>query len=318
MQKKYWIVIITTILVAALITIVTIVATEKKPAFTEPTKIKIAATFYPLAYVAEQIGGNFVEVENITPPGSEPHDFEPTPKDITTIYKSDLFIINGQGVDAWAEKIIPQLIENNTAVIRMDDYITKITAAESDHEHDTHPEEATEYDPHFWLDPTNVALEADIIADKLIAIDSTHAKEYNHNRELFKKKLAALDANYQTGLATCKSREIVTTHNAFGYLAKRYNLITFYVLGLSSEEDPSPKRIAEIARLAKAKQINYIFFEAAVNEKLSQTIAQEIGAQTLVLHPIESLNKEEIAAHYDYFSIMDQNLRNLKTALLCP
>lgn len=315
MHKKYWIAAIIIILIA---TIIKIATTKQTATFTDSTKIKIAATFYPLAYIAEQVGGSYVEVENITPPGAEPHDFEPTPKDITTIYQADLFIVNGQGVDAWAEKIIPELIAKNSATVRMSDHIEKITAAETDHEHEQEAhEETTEYDPHFWLDPNNMAAEADIIADQLIAIDSAHAKEYNQNRELFKQKLAALHTAYQTGLATCASREIITTHNAFGYLAKQYNLITFYILGFSPEEEPSPKRIAEVAQLAKDKQIRYIFFEGTVSEKLSQTIAQEIGAQTLVLNPIESLSKEQAGNNEDYISVMTQNLQNLKTALVC-
>lgn len=316
MQKKYWIAAIIVILIA---TIIKITTTEPATNFTSPNKIKVAATFYPLAYIAEQIGGDYIEVENITPPGTEPHDFEPTPKNIAAIYQANLFILNGQGVDAWAEKILSELTAKNTTVIRMSDHIEKITLAETDHEHehDTH-EEAPEYDPHFWLDPNNMATEADVIADKLIAIDSTHAKEYNHNRDVFKQKLAALHAAYQTGLATCASREIVTTHNAFGYLAKRYNLITFYILGLSPEEEPSPKRIAEVSQLAKDKQIHHIFFEGSVSQKLSETIAQEVGAQTLVLSPVESLSKEQASTNQDYISIMNQNLRNLKTALVCP
>ncbi len=299
---------------ATITALAVIVVLYKQPSPTKNSpsdKVNIVASFYPLAYFAQNIGGEYVNVVNITPPGAEPHEFEPTPRDIAKIYEARLFLLNGHGVDVWGEKITPELQTKNVTVVKMSDYLEELKNTDPD-------SEDLQYDPHFWLDPTNAAKEADIIADALIKIDSTHAKEYNQNRDAFKKQLLQLDQEIQSGLASCKSREIITTHDAFGYLANRYNLTTFHILGLSPEEESSPKQIAAVANLAREKNIKYIFFETAVDYKLSQTIANEIGAQTLVLNPIESLPKEDIQNGQDYISIMRNNLQNLKNALLCP
>jgi zinc transport system substrate-binding protein len=313
MPKKYWVtggLIALTVLIINMLLTIKMILPGPEATVNQPVKINVVATFYPLADFAAQVGGQYVTVTNITPPGAEPHDFEPSPKDIAKIYGAKLFITNGYGADAWAEKITPQLESNQVAVIKMSDHVGALKNTDPDLS-------GTEYDPHFWLDPINASTEVDVIANALIQIDSAHTKEYNQNRNSFKQKLLELDQEFQTGLAHCKSRTIVTTHNAFGYLAKRYNLQTQHILGLSPEEEPSPKKIAEISNVAKQQNIKYIFFETIIDQKLSRTIAQEIGAQTLVLNPIEGLLPEEIKNNKNYLTIMKDNLTNLKTALIC-
>lgn len=270
--------------------------------------LQTTASFYPLAFLTERISGNLATITNVTPPGIEPHDFEPTSPDVAKIYGSKLFIFNGNGVDAWAEKLAPQLENYHVTVIKMSDRIESLKPS-------SESEEGS--DPHFWLDPINMSTQTDIIADALIQIDPANTEEYNKNRAALKLDLAELDTEYKNGLANCQLHEIVTSHNAFAYLAKRYNFNTFHILGLSPEEDPSPKNIAEIIDVAKNKNIKYIFFETMASPKLSQTIAQEIGATTLVLHPIEGLSGEDISNNKDYLQLMRENLTNLRTAMLC-
>ncbi len=302
-NKKYWLL---GALLALVLIIWKILSAPTMPSQTNsPDKLNITASFYPLAYIAQNIGGNLINVTNITPPGMEPHDFEPSPTTIAKIYNSKLFIFNGGSIDAWAEKIKLDLETQGTATIEM--------AFET---RDVLPD-PKKIDPHLWLDPTIMSREADIIADALIKIDSKHAEEYNRNRDVLKRKLAELDNEYKSGLTNCQVREIVTSHDAFGYLANRYNFTTFHILGLSPEEDPSPKKIAEISKLAKSKNIQYIFFETMASPKLSQTIANEIGAHTLVLNPIEGLLPQDTKTNEDYISIMRKNLTNLKTAMVC-
>lgn len=270
--------------------------------------LQTSASFYPLAYLMERISGNLAIVANITPPGIEPHDFEPTSPDVAKIYGSKLFVFNGNGVDAWAEKLAPNLENYHVTVIKMSNHVESL---ESSSDSEEGP------DPHFWLDPISMSAQTDIIANALIKIDPTNAEEYNKNRNTLKLDLAQLDTEYKNGLASCQLREIVTSHNAFTYLAKRYNFNTFHILGLSPEEDPSPKKIAEVIDLAKNKNIKYIFFETMANPKLSQTIAQEIGATTLVLNPIEGLSGEDINNGKNYLGVMRENLTNLRTAMIC-
>jgi len=272
-------------------------------------KIKITASFYPHADFAKNIGGDLVDVTNVTPAGAEPHDYEPTPRDIARVYDSRLFIINGNGVDGWGEKIAGELKNRGVTVVNMSDILLPIK--------NNDPQENRPYDPHYWLDPLNAQKEADVIADALIKIDSAHEKEYNKNRDAFKFRLSELDKQYSSGLAVCERKEIVTAHNAFNYLANRYNLSTLYILGFSPDAEPSSQVIAEISTQAKQRGVKYIFFETLVDPGLAQTIAGEIGAQTLVLNPIEGLTNEDISQGKDYISIMKENLSNLRIALQC-
>jgi len=273
-------------------------------------KISVVASFYPLADFAKNVGEDLVRVIATTPAGAEPHDYEPTPQDIAAAYQARVFIYNGNGLDAWADKIAPELARRGVTIIRMADHLDSLKTSAGENAGEP-------YDPHFWLDPVNARKEADIIAEALINTDPAHESVYRQNNERFAGELMQLDQEYMAGLAGCRIREIVTSHNAFNYLAKRYNLTTLYILGLSPDEEPSPQTMARVADIAKAKRIEYIFFETLLNPKLSETIAREIGARILTLNPIEGLTNEELKAGKNYISVMKDNLANLRTALAC-
>src|ERR1051326_8173922 len=272
-------------------------------------KLDVVASFFPLADFAKNVGGDYVSVTNITPAGAEPHDYEPTPQDIAKVYNAQLFIMNGNGVDAWGEKIQSDLESKGVTVVKMSDHLDSLK--------NNTPDENLQYDPHFWLNPVNAEKEVDLIADGLIKVDPSHKAEYNQNRENYKKQLADLDQEYKTGLSMCQQHLIVTSHNAFNYMANQYGLSTLYILGLTPDAEPSPKTIADVVNVAKQKNIKYIFFESLVSPKLAQPIASEVGAQTLELNPIEGFTDEEIANGKNYISQMKANLANLKIALEC-
>ncbi len=299
--KKYWLIAILLTLTFIVFKILSVPKTIEQPVSTD--KINITTSFYPLAYLAEKISGNRGLVTNITPAGTEPHDFEPTPRDMAKIYQSALFIFNGGGIDSWAEKF-QNNIKVKPANILIVNMINELT-------------QTNKSNPHFWLDPTIMSQEAEIVLGALIKIDSKHAEEYTNNWQKLKNDLSELNQEYQSGLSNCALREIITSHDAFGYLASRYNFTVSHILGISPEEDPSPKKIAEIADLARSKNLKYIFFETMASPKLSQTIANEIGASTLVLDPIEGLLEQDSKNNQDYISIMRSNLANLKTAMIC-
>ncbi len=261
--------------------------------------IKITASFYPLAEFARQVGGDRVEVINITPAGVEPHDFGPTPKDVATLFLSKVFIFNGAGFDPWAEKLKPDLEQKGVTVVNMSKYFDVMD------------------DPHIWLDPVLAKKEVEVIKDALVRVDPSNNSEYTNNAARYVEQLSILDDKYKNGLASCEIRDAVASHAAFGYLAKRYNINVISIAGISPEKEPSPKRMAEIAQLAKQKNIKHIFFETLVNPKLSETIAREIGAKTLVFNPLEGLTNKEISAEKNYISVMEKNLENLRVALIC-
>jgi zinc transport system substrate-binding protein len=285
---------------------------SKKNGVKTQSKLKITTSFYPLAEFTRIIGGEFVDVRNITPPGAEPHDYEPSPQDIVAVQNSLIFVMNGNGLDAWGDKMEGELKKKGVIVIKMSDQMNSIeNTAEGKQSQKT-------ADPHFWLDPTNVMKEVKVVRDAIIKTDSSHTEVYNQNGELYLKKLQILDEKFKVGLSTCKKNEIIVSHNAFNYLAKRYGLTTFYISGLSPDEEPSPKRLADIANLARDKKISYIFFETLVSPKIATTIAQEVGAKTLVLNPFEGLTPDEVRAGKNYISVMEENLIHLRTALECP
>lgn len=309
-QKPVTIAVFVIAIIAILIYLAYTRGLKQTPLQGNEKKVQVVASFYPLADFTKNIGGDYVEIKNITPAGSEPHDYEPTPQDIVAVYNAKLFIYNGNRIDAWADKIVDDLKKQGVTVIKMSEYVESLKIMETD-------SELGEYDPHFWLDSILVQTEVDAIADALIAVDGEHKDEYLKNKEKFKNELSLLDQEFRSGLARCKLHEIITSHNAFSYLARRYSLSTLYILGLSPDEEPSSGRIAQIADIAREKNITHIFFETLLSPKLANTIATEIGAKALVLNPIEGLTDQEIGEGKDYISVMRDNLTNLKIALQC-
>lgn len=285
--------------------------------------ITVVGSFYPLAHFAEQVGGDRVTVINITPAGTEPHDFEPTPQDIATIQAAKLFLINGSGLDTWAEKIEPDLANKSVRILKMSNVVDLIENPTDDEHIDEHANEQvdehteTATDPHFWLDPTLAQKQVAAIADALAEIDPANADYYQNNAEAYQQQLANLDEQYTSGLATCAKREVITSHTAFGYLAKRYNISVHAISGLSPEQEPSTKQLSELTELAREENINYILFETLVSPRLAETLANEIGAETLVFNPLEGLTEDELHAGATYVSVMENNLQTLRTALEC-
>jgi zinc transport system substrate-binding protein len=270
-------------------------------------KLRVAASFYPLAHFAEQVGGGHVAVENIMPPGAEPHEYEPTPRDIKEIWQSNVFLYHGGGLEPWAEKVGVQVSAEGVLTLRMTDHFNLVPAGEG----------SDRLDPHIWLDPLLAWKEAEAIRDVFIRADHAREEAYTKNCTAFTDALYVLHRNYEIGLASCKRREFVVTHDAFGYLARRYGLTAYAVSGLSPEEEPSARKLAGLARLAREKEIRYIFFEVLASPRLAETIAREVGAGTLVLNPLGGLTKEEMEAGKTYISVMEENLRNLRLALEC-
>lgn len=268
--------------------------------------IKVVATFYPLSSIAEGVAGDAADVSSIVPNGVEPHDYEPSSHDVIAIHEAEVFLMNGAGMDAWAEKLKPELEASGVRVVTMSDYAELIAGSDSG-----------SYDPHIWLDPVVAEKFAVAVRDALSAADPAHFPAYRKNAETVSAKLSALDKAYRGTLLSCAKRGIIISHDACTYLARRYGFTVYAIAGLSPEAEPSPRRIAELADFAKKENIRYIFFETLVSPKVSKTLAGEIGAETLVFDPIEGLSPEGERSGADYFSIMTENLQNLATAMGC-
>jgi zinc transport system substrate-binding protein len=288
-------------------------------------KVHITATFYPLADFARQVGGDKVTVTNITPTGTEPHDFDPSPRDIIKIRESQVFVYSGSGFEPWADKVVPDL--EDPIVVSASKGIELLPATE-EHEHEGEEEHEDEEeheeehhhdsvnDPHFYLDPVLDQKAVQNIADGLSKADPANKDYYQKNADAYIAELKDLNEEYEAGLETCGSRDIVTSHAAFAYLAKRYDLNQVAISGIA-EEEPSAARLAEVAKFVNKHHVKYIFFEELVSPRLSETIARETGAKTMVLNPIEGLTSDQKESGEDFISLMKNNLANLRKALAC-
>lgn len=271
-------------------------------------KIQVVASFYPLYFFSSQIGGNKADVTNIVPAGAEPHDYEPTAQDLAKIENSKLLVLNGGGLEAWGNDIQKNLDAKKTTIIVAGEGLTTQQVTENGE---------TGTDPHVWLDPSLAEKMVDNIVRGFMQADPTNKDYYQSNATMLKSKLAGLDTAYKQGLSNCVEKNIITSHAAFGYIATTYGLNQVPIAGLSPDAEPSPQQLADIVKFAKDNNVKYIFFESLVSPKLSQTIATEVGAQTLVLNPIEGLSDEELAQGKTYLTVMQDNLANLQTALQC-
>ena len=281
---------------------------EVSPRTSQSQKLSVVASFYPLYFFSQQIGGDKANVTNIVPAGAEPHDYEPTPQDMVRMEKSQLIILNGGGLEAWGESMKKNIDTKNVTVVVAGEGLTMQKMMEDDH---------TVIDPHVWLDPPLAEKMVEKIAQEFERVDSANAEYYRSNADALTSKLGDLNRAYVQGLSSCTEKNIITSHAAFGYLAAEYGFDQVSIAGLSPDAEPSPSQLADIVQFAKANNVRYIFFESLASPKLSQTIATEVGAQTLVLNPIEGLSDDEISKGKDYFSVMYDNLKNLQTALRC-
>ena len=264
-------------------------------------KLSVAASFYPLAFFASEIGGDNVDVFTVTPAGAEPHDYEPTVADIIKIQGSRVLLLNGGNFEPWAKRVEQNIDPNRTHVVVVGDGLFASGTA----------------DPHLWLSPPVAKQMVDTIAGALTAAGPLHEPDFRANANTLKRKLDELDIAYREGLAHCKAYDIVTSHAAFGYVAAAYGLRQIPIAGLSPDAEPSPRQLADIADFVRTNNIQVIFFENLVSPKLAETVANEIGATTMVLDPLEGLSEHDRMAGEDYFTKMRQNLSNLETALSC-
>ncbi len=271
-------------------------------------KLQVITSFYPMYFFASQIGGNVADVQNITPAGTEPHDYEPTTRDIVNIENADMLILNGGTLETWGDKIKNELQGKNTIIIVAGEDLVLKQMEEN---------QKTIRDPHVWLDPILAKQEVEKIEKGFEKTDPKDALYFQENAKMLEDKLTQLDEHYREGLKNCLRKDFVTSHAAFAYLAERYNINQIAIAGISPDEEPSLQKLADISTLINQKSIKIIFFESLVSPKLSETIAQETGASTLTLDPIEGISDDNLKAGHTYLTIMEDNLHALQLALQC-
>lgn len=266
-------------------------------------KPKVAVSIYPLAFVAERVGGERIELSQVVPGGAEPHDFEPTARDLAAFSDSDLAVVIGSGLEPWAERSgLParQLLIASESLPLLEG-----------------GEEGHGTDPHVWLAPKLLGAIAAKVGARLSEIDPAGASYYDGNLAALQADLSRLDEDYRVSLSDCGRSDFISSHAAFAYLASAYGLRQVPIAGLEPEAEPSPRELTDLAKFAKDNDIHYIFFETMVSPELAKSLADEVGAATLVLNPLEGLTDTERASGSDYLSEMRNNLNNLRMALEC-
>lgn len=272
-------------------------------------RVSVVASFYPLAYAADRIGGDCVSVTNLTPPGVEPHDLELTPDAVESIATADVVLYLGGGFQPAIEDALP---DAQGQVIDLLDVVTTEPAAGEE------AEEGLEVDPHVWLDPSRFEEIVQATADALERTEGAGSCDVAGAAESLRSELAELDEDFRSTLKGCERDVIVTNHAAFGYLASAYGLRQEAIAGLEPEGEPSAKRLAEVKELVEREGVTTILTEELVSPDVAETLAAEAGVGTAVLFTIEGLTDVEATAGDDYLSLMRDNLETLRVALGCP
>ncbi|WP_332881182.1 metal ABC transporter substrate-binding protein [Actinomyces qiguomingii] len=290
--------------------------------------LSVAASFYPIQYLAQTIGGEHANVTSVTPTNVEPHDYELSPKDVTGLSETDL-VAYVSGFQPSLDDALSEL--SGPTVLDLADAVDLKAADDGDHDHhdadhdhhdaddaDDHAEEHGAHDhnhatdPHFWLDPVRMQDAAEVIAASMSQMDPDHAADYEANLASLTETLEDLDSEYTKGLAKCERNTIVSSHAAFGYLADRYGLSQASVSGIDPESEPSPADLAKVKKIVQETNTTTIFTEDLVSSETAEALADETGATTAVLNPLESA-----PASGDYAEAMSTNLQELRNALSC-
>lgn len=288
-------------------------AQQEENAESAEGKLRVMASFYTMADFAEKIGGDRADITCMVPAGTEPHDWEPSTTDITGLERADVFIYNGAGMEHWAEDVTESLENKELLVVEASQGVK--LHAEEEHDHEGHSHSHGGYDPHVWLDPHNAKLEMENIKNAFVQADPVNGAYYEANYDKWAKAAEELDRKYREALADFAGRQIVTAHEAYGYLCSAYGLEQVGIDGLSPDQEPNPKRMADIIDFVRENQIRAVFFEELSGSKTAETVAAETGIRLLALSPLEGLSGEELEAGEDYFSVMEKNLEQLLLSL---
>ena len=290
--------------------------------------LTVMASFYPLQYLAEKIGGEHVTVTSLTPAGAEPHDLELSPKTVDALSSADAVIYLAgfqSAVDEAIEQQAPKTVIDVSPAVQLveagvdanhpseeeDESTDEAQSSEADGHEDHHHDMSA--DPHFWLDPVRMANAATLVGDKLAEANPANAEMYKTNAKALKDELTSLGNDLVSKTSTCQIKTFVTAHTAFGYLADRTGLTQVGISGLDPDSSPSPARLAEISQIARDQGVTTIFTEALIDPKIAQTLADDLGISTAVLDPIES----QTDPSKDYSGVMNDNIDALTKALNC-
>jgi zinc transport system substrate-binding protein len=276
--------------------------------------VNVVASFYPVQWLAEEIGGDAVSVTSLTPEGTEPHDLAIDADGLKAMDAASAVLYLGAGFQPDVEKAVASLDDPQIATDLLDGDGVTLLAAPDDIGKETL---AGGKDPHVWLDPVLMSAMADGVAASLAEVGPGGAEALEDRVAAVKQELADLDTAYDKSLQECATTALVTSHAAFGYLADRYGLRQIAIAGVSPDDEPDPKQLKEVAALAREENVTTVFFEDALPSDLSRTVADEIGAEIDLLAALEFDPRGSIAPDATYLSVMDDNRERIARGLEC-
>ncbi len=294
------------VLAAALVAVIaTAGCGSATPAQSQSGTLVVAAAFFPIEQIVEQIaqqvGGDLVELVRLVPAGQEAHEYEPTPKQVAALERADIVFYLGGGFQPSVERAIGSLPDDVTRV----DLRSSLSRTITD-------------DPHAWLDPANMRAMTATAAATMAAVRPDLAQQFDANATAYERTLAELDGQFSTALTGCATNTLVSSHQAFAYLATAYGLTQLSISGVSPLDEPSPKALAAVVEAAEAAGVTTVFYEGNLPDDLARTVADEIGATTAALHTLESLSTDQLNAGETYIGAMTANLATLRAGLGCP
>jgi len=300
MIKKTTYFIIATILVLTLILVSQINRIDDKTTQMDAnTKIKVSATISPLYDITKQIAGDNIDVKLILPPGASPHTFDPSPSTLNKLQNSQLIFTIGQGIDSWALGIADNIA--GTRIVSLDNNISLQTSSD--------PDEG-EFDPHYWLDPSNGIIMANIIASELGRIDPNQAETYKNNARIFVKQLEKKDVEWKYLLNNLPTRDIVTFHDAFHYFANHFDLNVLTTFEPFPGKEPTPSYLQEIQQEINEKNITVLFIEPQLSGASLEQFAKDNNASISVLDPLGGATGRE-----SYIELIDYNVQTIADKL---
>ena len=264
-------------------------------------RLLVVTSFYPMYDFTKKVAGDSANVVNLVPSGTEPHDWEPSTRDLLTLEKADVFIYSGRGMEHWVSDVLTSLNRSDLIVVEAGKDVSLLESSTSH----------GEADPHIWLDVKNAIKEMSAIKDSLIKADSVNASYYNQNYNHYLSLMSELGEEFIEKLKPYKGESIVVSHEAFGYLCSAYGLVQVGIDGLEPEGEPEPERMAYIQNFVKEHNVKTIFSAELVNSKVATAIASETGAKVAFLSPLEGLSDEEARSGGDDISVMKENLKAL-------
>jgi zinc transport system substrate-binding protein len=278
-------------------------------------KVNVVTSFYPLYFFAQEIGGDQAHVVNLIAAGVEPHDWTPKSRDLDAVSKAELFLYNGAGLEGWVDDFLHGLGSNSKVMTVETSKGIQLIQGNPEEDGKEHGHQDLDVDPHTWVSPRSAIVMAKNIRDAFVKVDPDNHAKYEMRYIDLANRLTGLDAKFTEELSGYERRDIVVSHQAFGYLCRDYKLNQIAVMGLSPEAEPRAQDLLDIADYVKKNGIPYIFFEELVSEQLAKTLASEAKVDTLVLNPLEGLTPQQEKAGENYITLMERNLQNLQKAL---